>query len=257
MAFFGKIGVDWRLVVAQAVNFGVLAWIFQRFVYRPLLKGMSSSELEKAERRMEEVQKRQAEAEKEKKKILGEAKQKSANMVEEAEQIAAQIKERVKQEAAQERKKLMEHLAKQAEAQKQALGQSLGQQARQEIIGRLKASFSQLLKDDPEAATALQAAYGHELAERLKGIEAEAFDRNDRGLTVSWGSGSGGKDPAALAENLGMAIAERIGEPARQPDLRRRPELLAGYRIEAAGLVLERNLLSDIHHAVEQETTEK
>lgn len=252
MAFFGKIGVDWRLVVAQAVNFGILAWIFGRFVYRPLLKGMSSSELEKAERRMEEVEKGRAEAEREKRQLLKEAKGKSAEMVEEAEQIAAQIKERVKQEAAEERKRLMGHLEKQAEAQKAALKESMGKQARQQVATRLQERFQTVLKGDVAAAEALQSAYGHEMESLIKETEAGAFDRNDRHLRVFWGVGSGQKDKSGLAEALASAVAEQLDGSAGDPELKRDPKLLAGYRIEAAGLVLERSLISDINHAVQQ-----
>ncbi|OHA09471.1 MAG: hypothetical protein A3B37_02095 [Candidatus Sungbacteria bacterium RIFCSPLOWO2_01_FULL_59_16] len=33
----GQFGVDWRLLIAQAVNFGALFFILHRFAYRPIL----------------------------------------------------------------------------------------------------------------------------------------------------------------------------------------------------------------------------
>lgn len=37
MEIFAKLGIDWKLLIAQAINFGVLFWALRRFAYRPML----------------------------------------------------------------------------------------------------------------------------------------------------------------------------------------------------------------------------
>lgn len=37
---FHQLGVDWKLLISQAVNFAILLFVLTRFVYRPLLKIM-------------------------------------------------------------------------------------------------------------------------------------------------------------------------------------------------------------------------
>src|SRR3989344_8153511 len=37
---FHQLGVDWKLLLSQAVNFAILLFVLTRFVYRPLLKIM-------------------------------------------------------------------------------------------------------------------------------------------------------------------------------------------------------------------------
>jgi F-type H+-transporting ATPase subunit b len=37
MEVLAKLGVDWKLLLAQAVNFAVLFWVLRRFAYQPML----------------------------------------------------------------------------------------------------------------------------------------------------------------------------------------------------------------------------
>lgn len=46
---FSKLGIDWRLLAAQVVNFGILLFLLQRFLYRPMLKMLDERKLRIAE----------------------------------------------------------------------------------------------------------------------------------------------------------------------------------------------------------------
>lgn len=37
MDIFAKLGIDWKLLIAQAVNFVILFWVLKRFAYKPML----------------------------------------------------------------------------------------------------------------------------------------------------------------------------------------------------------------------------
>jgi len=37
MEVLAKLGVDWKLLLAQAVNFAVLFWVLRRYAYQPML----------------------------------------------------------------------------------------------------------------------------------------------------------------------------------------------------------------------------
>lgn len=37
MDVLAKLGIDWKLLLAQAVNFAVLFWVLRRFAYQPML----------------------------------------------------------------------------------------------------------------------------------------------------------------------------------------------------------------------------
>jgi F-type H+-transporting ATPase subunit b len=40
MDALANIGVDWKLLLAQVVNFGILLWVLKRYAYQPMLKMM-------------------------------------------------------------------------------------------------------------------------------------------------------------------------------------------------------------------------
>ncbi|MFZ1627002.1 MAG: F0F1 ATP synthase subunit B [Candidatus Moraniibacteriota bacterium] len=42
MEVFAKLGIDWKLLIAQAVNFVVLLWVLKRYAYQPILKALEA-----------------------------------------------------------------------------------------------------------------------------------------------------------------------------------------------------------------------
>lgn len=85
-----RLGVDWRLLVAQLVNFGLVLFVMWKWVYRPLLKvmdertqrieqGLKDAETAAAERQGATVHKEQ---------VITEARLKARDIIEEAERTA-------------------------------------------------------------------------------------------------------------------------------------------------------------------------
>lgn len=42
MEVLAKLGIDWKLLIAQAVNFLVLLWILRRYAYGPILRALEA-----------------------------------------------------------------------------------------------------------------------------------------------------------------------------------------------------------------------
>src|SRR3990172_2671297 len=93
---FSKLGIDWRLLIAQIINFTVLLFVLYRFLYRPIL-----SVLEKRRERIEKSLEEAARVDAESKRL---------------ESLKMQKVEEAKREAA----KVMEETSVQAEQAKQA-----------------------------------------------------------------------------------------------------------------------------------------
>jgi F-type H+-transporting ATPase subunit b len=72
---FSAFGLDWKLLVIQTVNFGVLLLILWRFLYRPLVKTLDERRGKIAEsvQKAEAADRRLAEADAEGKALLAEA----------------------------------------------------------------------------------------------------------------------------------------------------------------------------------------
>lgn len=127
MEILNEFGFDIKLFVAQIVNFLVIAFIFRRFLYKPILatlkkrkeiiaKGLKDAEkaseaLENAEEQKNEILNR---ASKESEKILNEAKQQSLIVRDEIINAARSDVERMMEQASMQIKQERENFIKEA-----------------------------------------------------------------------------------------------------------------------------------------------
>lgn len=42
MDILAKLGIDWKLLIAQAINFVVLLWVLRRYAYQPILRALEA-----------------------------------------------------------------------------------------------------------------------------------------------------------------------------------------------------------------------
>ena len=90
MEILEKLGVDWKLLLAQAVNFLVLLWVLKRFAYKPILKALEAR-TNKIEQGLKDAQASQAKLQgviEEEKKILAAAREEARSILIEAEASA-------------------------------------------------------------------------------------------------------------------------------------------------------------------------
>lgn len=86
MEALSNLGVDWRLFLAQAVNFLILLFVLKRFAYTPMLRFLEerSTKIEKGLKDAETASKRLEQAEKEHKALLAKAQKEAKGIVDEA-----------------------------------------------------------------------------------------------------------------------------------------------------------------------------
>jgi F-type H+-transporting ATPase subunit b len=114
MQFLGELGIDTQLLLAQIINFGILLWLLNRFLYKPIVKRIEKDEAELKEAQMvkEDLEQEKRKFEQEKEKEIGEVKQRSQRIIKEAEEVAREIKQRARQEAEQERQAVVQQIKK-------------------------------------------------------------------------------------------------------------------------------------------------
>ena len=85
-----QLGIDWRLLTAQAVNFLILFFIFKKFALRPLMDMLSTRrrEIAKGLAYTQQAEERLASAKQERDGIIKEARTGALAIVSEAEKIA-------------------------------------------------------------------------------------------------------------------------------------------------------------------------
>lgn len=110
MEVLAKLGIDWKLLLAQAVNFLVLLWVLRRFAYRPMLEF-----LEKRTRRIEaglrdakRAEEKLRNIEEQEKDVLKKAKQEASDIVRRARETARETSEKLLTESRAEATRMLE-----------------------------------------------------------------------------------------------------------------------------------------------------
>ncbi|TXH00958.1 MAG: F0F1 ATP synthase subunit B [Candidatus Moraniibacteriota bacterium] len=83
MEVLAKLGIDWKLLIAQAVNFLVLLWVLRRYAYKPILKALETR-TKKIEQGLKDAETSQAKLQgviEEEKKILAAAREEARNIL--------------------------------------------------------------------------------------------------------------------------------------------------------------------------------
>jgi F-type H+-transporting ATPase subunit b len=114
-----RFGVDWQHFVAQCISFAIVAFLLQRYAYRPILavleerKKRIQESLENAEKTKQELATAQGKAH----EIMVQAGQQASKLIEEARAAAAKVQEQESQKAIATAQSIVEKARQAAEAE--------------------------------------------------------------------------------------------------------------------------------------------
>lgn len=100
MEVFAKLGIDWKLLIAQAVNFIVLLWVLRRYAYQPILKALEAR-TKKIEQGLKDAalsQEKLASSVEEEKKVMAAAREEAREILLKAEASAKERDARMLEE---------------------------------------------------------------------------------------------------------------------------------------------------------------
>src|SRR3989338_3788552 len=123
MELLSKLGIDWKLLLAQIINFVVLLGVLSKFLYKPVLKMLEVREqkvaksLEQAER----IEKNLFESEGEKAKIVREARNEAGKIITEAKNDSARLREEITNKTKLETAAILEQGKKQLAFEKELM----------------------------------------------------------------------------------------------------------------------------------------
>ncbi len=109
MEILKQFGINPILLAAQVVNFLILLFILQRFLYKPLLKVLAERKKKIAEslKNAEEIEKRLLETEEEKEKILAKASTEAQKLLDDARKELEILRDEMKQSAQQQAEQII------------------------------------------------------------------------------------------------------------------------------------------------------
>ena len=228
--------IDWITVAAQVVNFLVLVWLLQKFLYGPITNAMNRREETiksrfddaKAERENAEQKARELD---EQKKSLDDRRE---ELLEEARAEADKLRKKLEHEGREEADRRRRDWIKQIEGDRAAFLEQMREGS--------AAAFRELASDalNDLARTPLDSAIADRFLERLDALDVDGRThmrdaaRSQGQVTVV----SGAELDADIRRRLTRSIHDMVG---RELDVqyRIRPDLGAGIRLKSGGRTIE------------------
>lgn len=120
-----KLGVDPLVIGFQILNFGVLVFVLNKFMYKPVMKALKakSQELDEIAAKKDELTKNEEGIVRKGDEITRETQKEKLVILKEAKLEAAKIKKEAKEEADRKAKAMLEKVKKDFEADKKALSE--------------------------------------------------------------------------------------------------------------------------------------
>ncbi|MDD5083801.1 MAG: F0F1 ATP synthase subunit B [Candidatus Moranbacteria bacterium] len=123
MEILAKLGIDWKLFIAQIVNFAILFWILRRFAYRPMLAFLAerTERIDKGLSDADAAHKKLGEMEQKEREMLEQAKKEAQKILEKAERLGKQNYEKMLEQAKEDVDRLMKQSELKMESEKAKL----------------------------------------------------------------------------------------------------------------------------------------
>jgi len=151
-----KLGIDPMVMLFQIINFGILVYLLNKFLYKPVLSAIKAKrkELEDIEQQKEELAKQKEDIVREREDIVKKAQSERVELLRDAKAEAAKAKKDALEMAEKEAKKIIEKTKKDIVAEKKKIESDfnkrvidtslaiaekvVGQKADRDLLGRIK-----------------------------------------------------------------------------------------------------------------------
>ncbi len=120
MEIFAKLGIDWRLLVFQIVNFSILLFVLHRFLYKPFLQILETRrrKIEESMAQADAIARTQKETEEKTGREIKHAQEKAKFIIEKAIDDAEKVKNGIVKKANDEAEHLIERAKKEIGAER-------------------------------------------------------------------------------------------------------------------------------------------
>lgn len=145
MEILAKLGIDWKLLVAQIINFAILLAVLYKFVYKPLLALLEKREkmIAKSVDDAKAIEKSMRDAKKTVEETFANARTEASHIIETAEQTS----EARKKAAVEKTKEDLRQIVEQTRAMLKNEKQAMMQEAKAEIASLVVQATERILTD--------------------------------------------------------------------------------------------------------------
>lgn len=166
METLGKLGIHPLLLVAQIVNFAVLLFLLNKFLYKPILKLFKdrSLKIEEGMKTAEDLKRQAAESEQKHQVYLEEARKEAHRIVEQATKLGDEEKKKIIELANEESRKIVDRTMREIDREKKNITADIKQEVGEMVVALATSMIKKTL--DEQAQRTL-------LDEALKEVEKE------------------------------------------------------------------------------------
>ena len=127
----GKIGIDWKILLGQIINFAILLYLLKRFVYTPFLSLLEKrrSKIEQGIRNSEEIERKIKKIKEKEKRILNNAREKAIQIAKAAEEKGRKLSEKIVSEGERERERIIKEAMEEAVRKKEEIRERIEKEA--------------------------------------------------------------------------------------------------------------------------------
>ncbi len=145
MSVLAKLGIDWRLLIAQAVNFLILLLVLRRFAYRPMLEFLEkrTKKIESGLRDAKRAAEKLSEIEAKEREVLDEARKESAAIVAHARELAEKTADKIMIESRKESERILGETRKKIEAEQESMCTDM----KRELVGLVMLATEKVLDE--------------------------------------------------------------------------------------------------------------
>ena len=127
MEILNEFGIDWRLLLAQIVNFAILLFILKIILYKPILKMLDDrrERIAQAEKNAEDIEKRLEKIEKEREKTIEKTSQEATKLLEDATKNSSEIIAEAHEKAATDSETMIEKAKEQISSDREKMREEI------------------------------------------------------------------------------------------------------------------------------------
>lgn len=145
MEILNQFGVNWMQLAAQVFNFGLLLFILNKLLYKPILKILKTRQetIAKSLKQAQEIEQRLQKTQEEKDRILTEASKEGQKVINEATEVASQLIADAQHKALEEMAKIMEEGQITIKLEREKMQQEI----KEELADLVASSLQRVLQD--------------------------------------------------------------------------------------------------------------
>ena len=150
MEIFSSLGIEWKILSAQVVNFGILVFVLYKLVYKPLLKVLDDrvAEVKASEEKSSSIDSKLEEIKALEERTLAEARNRGAEIIKEAEAAALNLKVRLEKEATSAASKVVQEAEARMKAEQSKLHAELKTEMKEIVAGAIESTVGKYLDAD-------------------------------------------------------------------------------------------------------------